>query len=137
MNLYIKFDINTLCRKTIQEQFDKLQVPYSLISFGEVEIQVNISMANLNQLKSNLSSYGIEIVENQKSILVQKIKDAIIEMVYMEDKLPTSKISSYLAEKVKHKYSYISNLFSDVTYTTIENYIILQKIERAKQLMIA
>ncbi|MDB5229088.1 MAG: AraC family transcriptional regulator, partial [Bacteroidota bacterium] len=75
-------------------------------------------------------------VDNQKSTLVQKIKDTIIEMVWLEEKLPTSKISSYIAEKLNHSYGYLSNLFSEVTYTSIENYIIIQKIERAKQMII-
>jgi AraC-like DNA-binding protein len=107
-----------------------------LISFWEVELKDNISNDLLNELSSGLNNYGIEIVESHKSILVQKIKDAIIEMVFMEEKLPTSKTSSYLADKLNHRYGYISNLFSEVTYTSIENFIILQKIERAKQLLI-
>ena len=89
----------------------------------------------LSELSATLNNYGIAIVESHKSILVQKIKDAIIEMIYMEEKLPTSKTSSYLADKLKHRYGYISNLFSEVTYSSIENFIILQKIERAKQLL--
>ena len=136
MNLYIKYDTYAACKKILQEQFEKLQLSYSLMGFWEVEIDDGISDATLSQLSSSLNYYGIEIVENHKSILIQKIKDAIIEMVYMEEKLPTSKTSSYLADKLKHRYGYISNLFSEVTYTSIENFIILQKIERAKQLLI-
>ncbi len=136
MTIYIKYDINAICKKILQEQFDKLGLDYLLIGIGEVEIKENISDLKLKQLTSGLKNYSIEIVENYKSILVQKIKDAIMEMVYIEEKLPNSKTSTYLADKLKHSYSYISNLFSDVTYTTIENFIILQKIERAKQLLI-
>jgi len=84
-----------------------------------------------------MSKYGIEIIDSGKSILIQKIKDAIIEMVYMDEKLPvTSSIPIYLADKLEYKYSYLSNLFSSTTYTSIENFTQLQKIERAKQLMI-
>jgi AraC-like DNA-binding protein len=136
MNLYIKYDINIVCKKILQEQMEKLQLPYSSIGYGEVEIKETISNYKLKQLSAVLNNYGIEIVGSHKSIIVQKIKDAIIEMVYMEEKLPVSKTSSYLAEKLKHRYGYISNLFSEVTYTSIENFIILQKIERAKQLLI-
>jgi AraC-like DNA-binding protein len=136
MNLYIKYDISLVCRKILEEQLDKLQLPYSSIGYGEVELKETISSSRLKQLSALLNNYGIEIVETHKSILVQKIKDAILEMVYMEEKLPISKISSYLAEKLKHRYGYISNLFSEVTFTSIENFIIIQKIERAKQLLI-
>ena len=136
MNLYIKYDTYVACKKILQEQLEKLQLSYSLKGFWEVEINDDISDTTLRQLSSSLNNYGIEIVENHKSILVQKIKDAIIELVYLEEKLPTYKTSSYLADKLKHRYGYISNLFSEVTYTSIENFIILQKIERAKQLLI-
>jgi AraC-like DNA-binding protein len=136
MNLYIKYDIPATCKKVLQDILDKHNLDYSLKSFWEVELKETLSESDLNELSSGLNNYGIQIVESHKSILVQKIKDAIIEMVYMEDKLPISKTSSYLADKLKHRYGYISNLFSEVTYTSIENFIILQKIERAKQLLI-
>jgi len=136
MNLYIKYDIPVTCKKVLQDVLDKHKLDYSLVSFWEVELKETPSDSMLNELSAGLNNYGIAIVESHKSILVQKIKDAIIEMIYMEDKLPTSKTSSYLADKLKHRYGYISNLFSEVTYSSIENFIILQKIERAKQLLI-
>lgn len=136
MKLNIKYDINIAFKKILQEQLDKLQLTYSLLSIGEVEITEPISAAKLKQLVRSLNNYGIEIVESPQSILIQKIKDAIMEMVYIEEKLPSSKISSYIADKVKLRYGYISKLFSDVTFTSIENFIVLQKTERAKQLII-
>ncbi len=135
MKLYIKYDINVVCRKILQEQLDKLDFSYDLVGSYEVEIKENISSEKHKQLSEGLGDYGMEIVESNKSILVQKIKDAIIEMVYMEDKLPTAKISAYLAEKLAYSYGYISNIFAEVTYTSIENFIILHRIELAKQLI--
>lgn len=136
MKLYLKYDINVVCKKVLQEQLEKMEVPYTIVGFGEAEIEESLSSTQTKLLKSNLKNYGIEIVETQKSILIQKIKDAIIEMVYMEEKLPVSKISAYLAKKLNHSYGYLSNVFSDVTYTSIENFIILQKIELAKHLIL-
>ena len=136
MNLYLKYDTYLACKTILQEQFEKFQLRYTLKSYWEVEIKEALARSTLNELNSSLNNYGIEIVGSHKSILVQKIKDAIIEMVYMEDKLPTSKTSSYLADKLNHSYGYISRVFSEVTYTSIENFIILQKIERAKELLI-
>ena len=135
MKLFIKYDINKACRTLLQEQLDKLQLNYSILGFGEVEIKENLSSEQLKEINVNLGNYGIEILETQKNILVQKIKDAIIEMIFMEDSLPSSKISFYLSEKLGYSYGYISNLFSEYTYTSIENFIILQKIERAKQII--
>lgn len=137
MKFYIKYDINQACKKILQEQLDKLEINYAIVGFGEVELKQTVSPEKLKQLNIDLGNYGMEIVESQKSILVQKIKDSIIEMVYIEEKLPNENISIYLAEKLQHSYGYISNLFSDVTYTSIEKFIILQKIERAKQLIIS
>lgn len=134
MKFYFKFDFSIAVKKVMQEQMDKLGVAYTLVGMSEVRIK-HISKAGLKQLTEALSEYGIEMVESQKSILVQKIKDAIIEMVYLDEKLPTSKFSVYLAEKLNYSYGYLSNLFSEITYTSIENYIILQKTERAKQLI--
>lgn len=135
MKLYLKFDSNTALKRIMAEQLDKLQVKYNYVSFGEIDIEDTISTAVLSELSASIGNYGIEIIENQKSILVQKIKDTIIEMVYMEEKLPTSN-SAYISERLKLRYDYITSIFSEVTYTSIENFILLQKTERAKQLII-
>lgn len=135
MKLYLKFDSNIALKKIMQEQLDKLQIKYEYLGFAEIEIEDTISGSSLTQLNERLSSYGIGIIENQKSILVQKIKDTITEMVNMEDKLPTSN-SAYISERLKQRYDYLSSVFSEVTYTSIENFILLQKTERAKQLII-
>jgi AraC-like DNA-binding protein len=135
MKLYLKFDSNIALKKIMQEQLDKLQVKYEYLGFAEIEIEDTISSSGLSDLNNDLNSYGIEIIENQKSILVQKIKDTIIEMVYMEEKLPTSN-STYISDRLKQRYDYIASVFTEVTYTSIENFILLQKTERAKQLII-
>lgn len=136
MKLYLKFDINTICKRVLQEQLESLNLNYSVLSFGEIEINNDPAAELMKELNKNLNHYGISVVESHKSVLVQKIKDAIIEMVYSDEKLSNAKTSAYLAEKVGQSYGYISNLFSDVTYTSIANFIILQKIERAKQLIV-
>ena len=135
MKIYVKYDIHAACKKILQEQLNKLGLTYTIIGFGEVDIKETMSNEQLKELNSSLNDYCIEIVESNKSILVQRIKDTIKEMVYLEDKLPATKISAYLADKLNYSYGYLANLFSDVTYTSIENFIILQKMERAKELI--
>ena len=135
MKLYLKYNINEICRKILDEQLKKLELNYSIIALAEVDVNETLTNERLEQLHSTLNNYGIEIVETQKSILVQKIKDVIVEMVSLEEELPISKNSAYIANKLNHSYGYLSNLFSDITFTSIENFIILQKIERAKQLI--
>ena len=136
MKIFIKFDFNTICNKILEEKLEECQVKHRILGFGEVEFLEKISAEKMKSFSSSLQHYGIEIVENQKTILIQKIKDAIVEMVFSEDASINVKSSVYLAEKLNHSYGYLSNLFSDVTYTSIENFIIIQKIEYTKQLII-
>lgn len=135
MKVYLKFDYNILTKKIIQEKLSELGCKYTIAGFGEIDFLENIPEEKINELSDKFESYGIEMVENQKSVLVQKIKDTINELVTSEEPLNV-KSSVFIAEKLNHSYGYLSNLFSDVTYTSIENYIIIQKIELAKQLII-
>ena len=136
MKIFIKFDFNLVCRKVLEEKLIKYNIKYRILGFGEVDVLEKIDISIFSKLTEELKQYGIEIIENQKSVLVQKIKDTIIEMIHSPE-LINVKSSVYLADKLSHSYGYLSNLFSDVTYTSIENYIILQKIEYAKQLIVS
>ncbi len=134
MILYVNYDVNAICKRLLQEQLDLLNLKYSLRSLGEIDIREPISEETLDQLNVSLKERNIEIVESKKSLLIQKIKDAIVEMVFMDEKLPL-KTSAYLADKLNYNYTYLANVFSSVTYTSIETFILLQKTERAKQLL--
>jgi AraC-like DNA-binding protein len=136
MKIFIKFDFNAICRKVLEEKLTKHDIKHRILGFGEIELLEKVSDAKFTALTKELHEYGIDVIENQKSILVQKIKDTIIEMIHNSE-LINVKSSVYLAEKLSHSYGYLSNLFSDVTYTSIENFIILQKIEYAKQLIVS
>jgi AraC-like DNA-binding protein len=135
MKLYLKFDFNKIAKVALEKELEKLKINYRAIAFGEIEITDTLSQETFAVFQENINEIGIEVVENQKSILVQKIKDVIIEMVNQPEGVNV-KSSVYLAEKLNHSYGYISNLFSEVTYTSIENFIIIQKIEITKQLII-
>lgn len=137
MKVFIKFDFNSICNKILEEKLENSKLKYRMVGFGEVEFLNNVSDHQLDDFAASVRPYGIEIVENQKTILVQKIKDLIVEMVFAEDVTVNVKSSVYLADKLNHSYGYLSNLFSEVTYTSIENFIILQKIEYTKQLIIS
>ncbi|MEO6690909.1 MAG: AraC family transcriptional regulator [Saprospiraceae bacterium] len=133
MKLHIKYDINLCCKTILQEQMDKLELLYTISGLGEIEIKGTISTDKYNELETSLRKYGIEIIDNPKNVFTQKIKDAIVEMIYLEEVPATSKISAHLAKKMNKTYNYISGIFTEVTFTTIKNFIILQRIERAKQ----
>ena len=136
MKVFVKFNFNTICNKVLEDKLNELDVKFRILGFGEIEFLENLTDKQKQNLHILLNNYGIEVVENEKIILVQKIKDTIIEMVFNSDEVLNIKTSVYLAEKLKHSYGHLSNLFSEITYTSIENYIILQKIEYAKQLIL-
>jgi AraC-like DNA-binding protein len=135
MIYFLKYDIPSICKKIIRQQMKNIGLDYQIISHTEIDIRDVISDDHLKYLNNCFHDEGVEIIETQKSILIQKIKDTIIELVNMEEKLSTVKTSDYLSNKLHHRYGYLSNVFSEVTYTTIENFMILQKIERAKDLI--
>ena len=133
MKLHVKYDIYISCKIILQEQLDKLQMPYTITGLGEIEIKESISPEKYKELEINLNKYAIEIIDDPKNVFTQKVKDIIVEMVYMEEANSTLKTSVYLAKKLNKSYNYIAGVFSEVTFTSIQNYIVLQKIERAKQ----
>lgn len=135
MKMYVKFDFNTLCRKVLEEKLKDQGVKYRLLNFGEVEFYESLTLEQCKAFKEDLGNYGIEIIENQRTALVQKIKDAIGEIIGSDEAISV-KASIYIAEKLNLSYGYLSNLFSEVTNTSIENFIIIQKIEHAKELII-
>lgn len=135
MKIYLKFDFNTICKKVLEEKLNDKGIKYRMPGFGEVEFLDQVTKNEMAALAESLQEYGITVIENQKTALVQKIKDTIVDMVFSEKDVNV-KASVYLAEKLNHSYGYLSNLFSEVTYTSIENFIILQKIEHAKHLIV-
>ncbi len=137
MKLYIRYNINYTCKALLQEQLEKLEIPGELTGLGEINIRKTISSEKHLELAAVLKMYGIEILDDRINTLIQKTKDTIIEMIYNEEKLPASKISLYLAKRLNYSIGYISKLFSEVTFTSLENFIIIQKVERVKQMIIA
>lgn len=135
MKLLLKFDFNTICNTILEEKLNKHNFKYRQTAFGEIELLEKVSKEQLKQFSSDIESYGMHLIQDSKNIMVQKIKDAIVNMVFNEENNINVKTSVYLSEKLNQSYSYLSNLFSEYTYTSIENYIILQKIEYTKMLM--
>ena len=136
MKLNVKHDASIACKAILKEQLECFAIPYQSISVSEVELGEEISAEQLLKLSEGLKKYGIEIIDDLKNALIQKTKDVIVQMVFEEENLPAVKISSYISERVNYSYGYISALFSEMTYSSIENFIILQKIERAKQMIL-
>jgi len=109
---------------------------YIFVNLGEVEILENITQKQRENLKSAILKSGLELMDDKKSMLIEKIKNVIIEMVHHTDALPKTNFSDYLVSKLDYDYTYMANLFSETEGTTIEHFIILHKIERVKELII-
>ena len=128
--------VSNRCKMAVKEELKNLGLHYIVVDLGEVEIMENISMDKRTLLKANLLRSGLELMDDKKAMLIEKIKTVIIEMVHHSDEIIKINFSDYLSEKMKHDYTYLSNLFSEVQGTTIEQYIISHKIERIKELII-
>lgn len=136
MKLYIKYMVSLRCKMIVREELIKLKVPYSTIDLGMVEAPEGISAANWEQLRVNLLRSGLELLDDKKSILIERIKNVIIEMIHYSDELPKVNYSDYISEKLNYDYNYLSNVFSEVKGITIRQFIIYHKIEKVKELLL-
>ena len=128
--------VSLRCKMLVKAELEKLNLKHLIVELGEVEIMNELSSETYLELKRNLLQSGLELMDDQRAILVEKIKNIIIELVHYTDEIPKLSFSDYLSEKLNHNYSYLSNLFSEVKGTTIEHFIIIHKIERVKELII-
>ena len=128
--------VSNRCKMAVKEELKKLGLHFIVVDLGEVEIMENISMNQREQLKKALLDSGLELMDDKKSMLIEKIKNVIIEMVHHSTENIKVNFSDYLSEKMNHDYTYLSNLFSEVQGTTIEQFIISHKTERIKELII-
>jgi AraC-like DNA-binding protein len=133
MRLYIKNMACESCKTVVRDELRKLHLKYTRIEFGEAEIVENITDLQKEKLNNRLKKSGLELLENKNAILIEKIKINILEFIKHPKKV---KFSVYLSEKMNYDYKYLSNLFSAVQATTIEQYMIITKIEQAKELIL-
>jgi len=120
----------------VKDELRKLGLHYIVVDLGEVEIMENISLAQREQLKIDLLQSGLELMDDKRAMLIEKIKNVIIEMVHHSDEVIKVNFSEYLSSKLDHDYTYLANLFSEVQGTTIEQFLISHKVERIKELII-
>lgn len=134
--LYIKYMVSLRCKILVQEELKKLDIKHLLVELGAVELLQDITQEQRDLLKHNLLKSGLELLDDKKSILVEKIKNTIIEMIHFTDELPKTNYSEYLSEKLGYDYTYLSNLFSEVKGITIQQFLIIHRIEKAKELIL-
>lgn len=124
------------CKMVVKNELTNLGLHYTVVELGEVDILENITVEQHDQFKAALLKSGLELLDDRKSVLIQKIKNVIVEMIHYREEPMTVNFSEFLSQKLQHDYTYLANLFSEVQGTTIEQHIIAHKIERVKELLV-
>lgn len=136
LKIYIKNMVCIRCQMAVKAELEKLGIQYYYVKIGEADIIRDIQSEQLEQLKINLKETGLFLMDNKKTVLVEKIKIAIIELVHFTDDQIKANLSDYLSEKLNYNYTYLANLFSEEKGITIEKFYLTHKIERVKELII-
>jgi AraC-like DNA-binding protein len=124
------------CKMVVKTELEKIGIPLAMVELGEAEIPGTISAVQIDQLRAALLTSGLELMDDKRSVLIQKIKNIIIDLVHTAEEPLIIKLSEYLSQKLNYDYTYLANLFSDVQGSTIERFYISHKIERVKELLI-
>lgn len=128
--------VSLRCKMVVKQELTKLGLHFIVVDLGEIEIMEDISDAQREELKLALLDSGLELMDDKRAVLIQKITNVIVEMVHYSEELPKINYSDYISEKLNYDYTYLSNLFSEVKGTTIQQFIINHKIERVKELLL-
>lgn len=128
--------VSLRCKLMVKYELERLHLKYIRIELGTVEIEENITNAVKQELKLNLAISGLELLDDKKSILIDKIKTVIIEMIHHSEDIPRVNCSYFISQKLGCDYTYLSNLFSEAEGITIQHFIIKHKIEKAKELLL-
>jgi len=120
----------------VKEELKKLGLHYVNVDLGTIEILEDITDFQRDALRKNLKRYGLELLDDRKKIIIEKIKSIVIEMIHYSDEMPKVNYSDYISEKLGYDYTYLANTFSEVKGITIQQFIIINKIERIKELLL-
>ncbi len=128
--------VSLRCKILVKEELFKLGLNYVVVDLGTVEILENITEKQREELKTALLISGLELMDDKRAVLIEKVKSLIIEMVHYSEEMPNVNYSVYISEKLDYDYTYLANIFSEVKGVTIEKFIIAHKIERVKELLL-
>jgi len=136
LKLFIKYMVSIRCKMVVKAALKKLGLHFIIVDLGEIEIMEELTEEKREELKAELMKSGLELMDDKKAILIEKINNIIIEMIHYSEELPKVNYSDYISEKMNYDYTYLSNIYSEVKGITIQQFIILHKVERAKELLI-
>ena len=137
MKIHVKHMVSLRCKLVVKDALNSLGIKFSCLDLGEIKIiDDDIPLQKREDLKKILNRSGLELMDEKKSTIVERIKNIIVEMVHYSEEPPREKISIHLSNKLNHNYTYLSNLFKEITGVTIQHFIVLHKIEKAKELIL-
>ena len=136
MKLYIKNMVSNRCKIIVKSELEEFGLHFVIGDLGEVEIMESISEEQRQMLNLNLEKSGLGLLDDKKRVLIEKIKNIIVDLVYYSEEQPKINLSDYLSGKLNYDYTYLANLFSDSQNTTIEHFFLNHKIERVKELLV-
>lgn len=136
MKLYIKNMVSFRCKIIAKTELERIGLHPTSVNLGVVEVMEIPTALQQKQLKENLKRSGLELLGDKKSILIDRIKTAVIQMIHYLDELPNVNYSDYISGKLGYDYTYLSNIFSEVKGTAIQHFIIVNKIEKVKELLL-
>lgn len=134
--LYVKFMVSLRCKLVVEQALAESGLAHTAVELGMVEVLDVISDKQREALRAKLRQSGLELLDDKRSILIERIKNVITEMIHLSDELPKMKYSDFISEKLGYDYTYLSNTFSEVKGITIQQFIIINKIERVKELIL-
>lgn len=128
--------VSLRCKMMVKDELKKLGLKYVTVDLGVIEIMEDITSTQRDKLRKNLLVSGLELLDDKKSILIEKIKNVITEMIHHSNNIPKVNYSEYISEKLDYDYTYLANTFSEVKGITIQQFIIINKIEKVKELLL-
>jgi len=136
MKLFIKYMVSLRCKMLVKEELKKLGIMHAIVDLGTVEVDGDITQEQHDLLKVNLLKSGLELLDDKRSILIERIKNVVVEMIHYSDELPKVNYSDYISDKLGYDYTYLSNVFSEAKGITLQQFIIMHRIEKVKELLI-
>ena len=124
------------CKQMVAGALKKMGLHFVIVNLGEVRIKENITKEQRKELKITLHECGLELIDDQEAMLIEKIKNVVIEMIHSDDDLPKINFSLYISQQLDCNYTYLSNLFSKIEEITLEHFLLLHKIARVKELIL-
>jgi methylphosphotriester-DNA--protein-cysteine methyltransferase len=136
MNLYVKSMVSLRCKMAIQEVLKKLGFHEVSIDLGKVVIEESLTPNQKDSFRQSIRFFGLELIDDKREVIVERIKNVVTEMVYHSEEAPLVNFSVFLSSRLGYDYIYLANLFSDLNGCTLEHYVIANKIERVKELLL-